>query len=270
MSKAVKIDSNGNTEVIIDGVVIRQDAEGRYCLNDFHQAAGGEERHSPNRWKRSDGTADLVAELERQNWRLKAVDTRRGRTGGTFVAKELVYAYAMWISPTYHLKVIRAYDRLATQGIAVHENAAQDLLANPLKYNQALMGQAQTLVEENTKLVKKVGTQAEKITKDKPKVDYYKQERDAENTQSIGDFAKVLGFGRNKLFEWLRDQNILMHNNKPQQRHINEGHFRVLDKVTTTESGKKVTYTQTVLTGKGKTYVQKRLKKAGNPDLGED
>ncbi|MFK3774094.1 phage antirepressor KilAC domain-containing protein [Pseudomonas sp. NPDC089406] len=109
-----------------------------------------------------------------------------------------------------------------------------------------------------------------KVAEDEPKVDYYSQVRDAKNTQTIGDFAKVLGFGRNKLFKWLREQNILMGDNKPQQRHIDEGHFRVLDKTRKDEDGKKFTYTQTVLTGKGKTYVQKRLKKAGNPDLGED
>lgn len=100
-----------NASLTIADTAIRQDAEGRYCLNDLHRAAGGEKRHGASYWLANQQTRDLIAELETTG---KPVDTSEGRNGGTYVVKELVYAYAMWISPAFHLKVIRAYDAMVT------------------------------------------------------------------------------------------------------------------------------------------------------------
>ncbi|MDR8491999.1 KilA-N domain-containing protein, partial [Serratia nevei] len=36
-----------NNLIVIEETAIRQDSAGRYCLNDLHRAAGGEERHKP-------------------------------------------------------------------------------------------------------------------------------------------------------------------------------------------------------------------------------
>lgn len=92
---------------------IRTDAAGRFCLNDLHRAAGEEPRHRPNYWMENAQTKELVAELEKAG--NPAIKAKQGL--GTFVAKELVYAYAMWISPAFHLKVIRVYDAMVVQPV---------------------------------------------------------------------------------------------------------------------------------------------------------
>jgi hypothetical protein len=58
---------------------------------------------------RLDQTQALVAEINNCS-DVSSFKTVTGRNGGTYVCKELVYAYAMWISPKFHLQVIRAYD----------------------------------------------------------------------------------------------------------------------------------------------------------------
>ena len=98
----------------IGNIPIRQDAEGRYCLNDLHKAAGGEERHSPNRFTRSESYKALVDELTPDLAFAPVESIRGGNNPGTFVCKELVYSYAMWISPKFHLTVIRAYDSMVS------------------------------------------------------------------------------------------------------------------------------------------------------------
>ena len=110
-------DEQGDASIVVVSITIRQDSEGRYCLNDLHKAAGGERRHDTREFLSRVSTLDLIIEIESQMTE-KAVSKRPGRYGGTFVVKELVYAFAMWISPSFNLKVIRAYDRLATQGVA--------------------------------------------------------------------------------------------------------------------------------------------------------
>jgi len=99
--------------ISIGGTVIRQDAQGRYCLNDLHKAAGAENRHRPSLWIENAGTQELIAEIAKAG--IPALNSvKGGNASGTYVVKELVYAYAMWISPRFHLAVIRAYDAMVT------------------------------------------------------------------------------------------------------------------------------------------------------------
>ncbi|MEO5350219.1 MAG: KilA-N domain-containing protein [Magnetococcus sp. YQC-3] len=96
----------------ISDTSIHQDNEGRFSLNDLHKAAGSEKKHIPSYWLKNQQTKELISELETTGIPVVSLE---GRKGGTYVVKELVYAYAMWISPKFHLQVIRAYDVLHTQ-----------------------------------------------------------------------------------------------------------------------------------------------------------
>ena len=144
-------------EIVIADKTIRL-SDGLYCLNDLHKASGGEKRYAPNRWLRLLQTSELIRELEfeqcdTQIWgsmkNQSLSDTQIwgsmknqslsepqiwgsmknqsliktikgfGKNQGTFVCRELVYSYAMWISPKFHLQVVRAFDALVSGRAAV-------------------------------------------------------------------------------------------------------------------------------------------------------
>lgn len=135
-----------NQLLVVEGVSVRRDSEGRYNLNDLHRAAGGLERHSPNRWTRTESFNGLISELTPDMAFAPADVQRGGVTPGTYACKELVYAYAMWISPSFNLKVIRTFDAVNAQpavpafadriqaGVILLESAARTLnLSNSSK-----------------------------------------------------------------------------------------------------------------------------------------
>lgn len=116
--------------LIIANTQIRRDPVGRYCLNDIHEsavAAGHDyKRCQVEHYLRLVSTQELIdllrsdanqtksGELNPESEELEPVTGSAGRYGGTYAVKELVYAYAMWISAKFHLHVIRAYDALVT------------------------------------------------------------------------------------------------------------------------------------------------------------
>jgi hypothetical protein len=108
------------SNLLIAGTPIKQDAEGRYSLNDLHKAAGGEKRHQPANWFALQQTQELATEASIPG--IPGVKTEAGRYGGTFVSKPLVYAYAMWISAKFHLQVIETFDALVTGKLQVVED----------------------------------------------------------------------------------------------------------------------------------------------------
>lgn len=110
--------------VAICGVKIRQDDEGRYSLNDLEKAAkadGVNKDIRPNEWLSLQATGEIEGFLITENPGFKPIAAKPGRYGGTYVSRELIYSYAMWISPAFHLHVIRTFDAVVVGHIQLVE-----------------------------------------------------------------------------------------------------------------------------------------------------
>ena len=104
---------------------IRQ-SDNLYSLTDLHRASGGEQKHKPVLFLSNQQTKELILEIESESKvgiPTSAVKTvRGGKNPSTYACEELVLSYAMWISPKFHLVVLRAFLNLHKNSIALLPN----------------------------------------------------------------------------------------------------------------------------------------------------
>lgn len=100
-----------------------------YSLTDLHRASGGEQKHKPVLFLSNQQTKELILEIESESEvgiPTSAVKTVRGGSDiskqGTYACEELMLAYAMWISPKFHLVVLRAFLNLHKNSTALLPN----------------------------------------------------------------------------------------------------------------------------------------------------
>lgn len=103
------------------------------------------------------------------------------------------------------------------------------------------------------------------IEEQKPLVSFANRVTESSDCLDIGEFAKVIKgedikMGRNKLFQWLRDNKYLMDNNVPYQKYIDNGLFKVIEIIKKLADDTVKIYTKTIVTGKGQIYLLKKLK----------
>ncbi|WLF84843.1 KilA-N domain-containing protein [Moraxella sp. ZY210820] len=102
---------------------------GLFSLNDLHKVSGNASKHKPTNFLRNEQTKDLIAEIESENQiayhTIQGGDVKTVKQG-TYVCRELVYAYAMWISAKFSLMVIRAFDALNTGAISCLPKLSSD------------------------------------------------------------------------------------------------------------------------------------------------
>lgn len=184
----------------IANVWIRQDAQGRYCLNDLHMASGGEKKHGPSYWLANAQTKELIEVLSDTEIPVSVV--KGGGEQGSFVCKELVYAYAMWISPSFHLKVIRTFDAVATNALPM----------NPAQMSRMQLLQLAMQAEEERIALE------HKVDELSPRAAVADRLAVAEGRLCIREAAKALKMAERKLILWLLEHKWLYRDMKGKLR----------------------------------------------------
>ena len=100
------------------------------------------------------------------------------------------------------------------------------------------------------------------ITEMKPKAQFYDTVANTESLFSMADVAKTLdmGIGRNKLFAFLRDKDILDKDNHPYQKYVDAGYLRLVENHCKAGDND-VVYKCTYVKQKGIDYIRKILLK---------
>lgn len=103
------------------------------------------------------------------------------------------------------------------------------------------------------------------IEENKPLVEFASTITESADCIDIGELAKLIkheniNIGRNKLYEWLRDNKYLMKDNVPYQRYIEQGIFQIKEYVIKT-AYKEMNKIKCLVTGKGQAYIVEKLRK---------
>ena len=126
-------------------------------------------------------------------------------------------------------------------------NTPEQIMARALRVAE------QTIASLNTKVLEM-----------KPKADFFDAVADSKTAISMNDVAKVLnfkGYGRNKLFEFLRNKGILDRYNVPYQRYVDCGWFRVIEQKYMVNGEPQVS-TKTLVYQKGVDAIRRKLEES--------
>ena len=111
----------------------------------------------------------------------------------------------------------------------------------------------------------KIEEQTKQLEQQKPAIDFYKAVTDSKTALPIREVAKLLSdqhnfiIGQNRLFEYLRNNKVLMDNNTPFQKYIDKGYFRIIEQKFQTKGETRI-YIKTLVFQKGIDFILKKLK----------
>lgn len=201
-------------------------------------------------------TIALVDNVDAEDKGVTKVSTLGGMQDATIINESGLYSlvfgsrlegakrFKHWVTS----EVIPQIRKTGTYNLPSNYTEALERLLIEVKENERLVNENETFKAEREVLL--------------PKADFFDAVTDSKTAIPVGDVAKVLGMGigRNKLFEFLRDEKILTYDNRPYQKYIDLGYFRVVEQKYE-KNGEVCINIKTLVFQKGIDFIRKKLEK---------
>ena len=175
-----------------------------------------------------------------------------------YVEGNEVISYIVTLDTAKHLCMMAKTEnamRFRKYFIEVEKKLTQNNFQIPQTYSEALL--------LASKQAEQIEYQNKLLLEQKPKVDFFEAVTGSKDTIDMGSVAKVLNkkIGRNKLFDFLRENSVLMSNNVPYQKYCDCGYFRVIESKYTKPDGSTHIGLKTLVYQKGVNFINKLLER---------
>lgn len=192
------------SNLIIANTNISINEQNFYSLTDLHIASGSENKHRPKYFLSNKQTIELAEEIEKGG--ISPFTVKVGFNGGTYACKELVYAYAMWISPKFHLHVIRTFDNVMQE--QSKEQARKYFIECEKQVSQPKQLSRMELLQIALESEKELERVNQRLAYIEPVVSYAQSILDSKSTVTVTQISQDYGISANKLNKMLHDFGI--------------------------------------------------------------
>jgi len=118
------------------------------------------------------------------------------------------------------------------------------------------------LIDDKKRLAETVLEKEQELEALAPAREFYSRVTESADWMEMAAVSKVLaykGYGRNSIFELLRERQVLRYNNEPYQKYVERGYFKTVERDVLIANGETIVNRKTMVSQKGLDFIRKLI-----------